>query len=359
MVAEGLIRKTSSYIVGVHSIHYEICEEMFGSENMVFRVEVEVSNKIYNKIIKRRNEKLDDFKNTKDGANYAKIINKIHLSSEYIHNEYILKGIEYIMDIPYEGHLDISRGKEALEAIGVDTGRVTVFVSKYSSLERIKKGDIFVKRPDLSSRVYCNFSMMPREFRKYLTMDGRTLLALDIRNSQPLLAGAYMKAILIGKEQPIPQDLNEYIKLCEEGKFYESFNGYKKAKDRTVFKKEFFGKVFFGRVTMRKNKMQKEFISKFPSVYELLCELKGGYTKDKKDRGYAQFAIGLQRFEAGIMYDKVNKPMIEDGYDVFNIYDSIVGNDEDVLEEAKRRIYLAFEEYGVRPTINLEDFTKY
>lgn len=318
----GCLFKIKTYNVGVNSNvfsipdnHEECCEVVpLKESSMAF------------KIIEKRNRSLESYIDTPDGFEYSKYLKLLSINnySDIIENIELL----YISSM-------------------MDTYQVKRNISKQmTNLRRIANGDIFVTRKDPLSRVCCNFSILHNKLRKYLEYEGKGLSCIDTRNSQPLLAGMYIKHNL-GYSFT---ELDEYISRCEKGMFYEDFMDG--VENRKEFKIKFFEEVFFGKVTVRKTKLKKKFIEKYPKVYEIICQIKGGYNSGT----HADFAVGMQRFEASIIYDAINLPMIRDGYPCFNIYDSIVSHSEEVLEEATKRIYKEFAKYGVRPTLNVENF---
>lgn len=228
------------------------------------------------------------------------------------------------------------------------------FKEEYGNLVRIYYGDLYIKRPVKDSRVYTPFTVMDRQHRKYISYEGKTFKCVDIANSQPLLAGAYIKTFCKENSIPLPLELNEYVTSCENGMFYEQFmeGDEKLTENRVSFKKEFFGSVFFTRVSKQKNKLRTRFIKKYPRIHKILDQIKTRYGNDG-------FATKMQQLEASIIWDDVNVSMLKDGYLCYNIYDSIVSHDDYTLEEAKRRVTKAFEKYDLKPTLRIEDFTKY
>lgn len=322
LVYNGCLEHTKSYKVGVNSNTFSIPK---GQDNSCEVVSLNRSS-MANKIISKRNKSLESYISTKDGSDYSKYLKLLSISD--------YNSITDCIELLY-----ISSMRESYQ--------VKRNISKQlTNLNRIKNGDIFVTRKDPLSRVCCNFSILHHKLRSYLEFEGKGLSCVDIRNSQPLLAGMYIKNVLGYSFQ----ELDEYISRCEKGMFYEDF--MVGVEDRKEFKIKFFEEVFFGKVTVRKTKLKKKFIEKYPKVYDIICQIKGGYGSGT----HSDFAVGMQRFEANIIYDCINLPMIREGYPCFNIYDSIVSHSEEVLAEATKRIYNEFAKYGVKPTLNIEKF---
>lgn len=331
LVDSGCIEVVKFAKFGENSTHYGIPE---AHESCYSAINVNPTS-TFNKVITRKKQSLDTYSKTLDGQLYLSYLYNINTCTTST-NKYVY-------------HISPIQSRWRIKSIS-KRDKMT--------LESINEGDLFVKRPDLLSRVYTNFSILHRNLRKYLRHEGKSMMCVDVRNSQPLLAGMFIKDLLIKGSKPVPQEVDMYINRCELGLFYEDFM-VDPTVDRKIFKQQFFKEVFFSRVSKRKTKLKKLFIDKYPEIYDIICEIKGGLTENKNCRKYAQFAVGLQRFEANIIYDRINLPMLREGFGCFNIYDSIVSHDSEVLEEAKRRIYIEFAKYGVTPTLNIEDFTKY
>ena len=343
VMLQDLIRENIIEVVKLHKHTYNSTHYAVPSiYDELVSVEVKESEfPVLSKIIKRRNDTNDDFKLSNGGSLYLNYIANISITrirtiKSDMYNRIVLfpKGVRYL--------------------------KIKKFKRAFSNVKRIADKDYWLKRPDEKSRVYCNLSILHREYRKYLHYKGKTLKCVDIRCSQPSLAGMMIKQRLLQSGQVIPEELETYLKVCTSGQFYELFMEGDELleENRKQFKQDFFKAVFFSRVTKRNNRLKKKFIDKFPTIYNIICEIKGGI-QDKKDRTFAEFAKELQRFEASIIVDKVNIPMLQEGYGCYNIYDSIVSHDDATLIEATRRITEEFEKLGFTPKINIEDFTKY
>jgi len=237
------------------------------------------------------------------------------------------------------------------------------FVSKYVFVERIIDantqalqaiidGEWFVPRKYNKSRVYTNLTSLKREFRQLLRYEGKPLVELDIRNSQPLIASILIKNYWLNKDVTIPEDVTQYQKDCEAGIFYDYFMKLNdiQDEDRCEFKVKLFAEVFFSKVSKRNTILKTQFIEKYPSAYEAICSIKGGL--GSKD--YNRFAIQLQNKEAQIIFDEVNMGLLNDGIPAFNIFDSILCLPEH-KEIVMERLMKAFAVYDLTPTINYKN----
>lgn len=237
--------------------------------------------------------------------------------------------------------------------------KVKVFESDATTIARCNKaiftinnGYMVAKRPIEGSRVYCDVTNLKRELREHLRLNGRKLCSIDIRNSQPLIASILIKGYWLEKGNDLPDDVISYQKACEKGIFYDEFMTELNLPDnlRNEFKADFFKKVFFSMVVDKSNLLKEMFIEKYPKVWEMICDEKGGlYSRD-----YNEFANKLQKVEAAIIFDYVNIRLIELGILSFNIFDSIYVTCQQGYEKALELLNNAFSELDIHPTFNIE-----
>lgn len=220
----------------------------------------------------------------------------------------------------------------------------------------INSGEMFATRPVKNSRVYCELTNLNRELRKAVLIDGKNIIGLDIRNSQPLIASYLFKKFYSDDNLPIPDDVIQYQRDCEQGVFYDEFmKEMNLPKEfRSEFKKDFFQRVFFDKVYHTTNQLLDLFIDKYPNVWNVIKEEKGGHALSKD---YKKFAHRLQEVEALIMFDTVNVALLHQGIKCYNNYDSIHVNNMEDYEMAKKVIIDAFNVVGLNPTINPEYYS--
>ncbi len=189
-----------------------------------------------------------------------------------------------------------------------------------AEVERIHQGDPYIKRNKTNFRLDHPFTRLPSYLFKYLTIDGRPLNELDLKNSQPFFAACLFKPTpavkkitseYIGDYYTIfpesrklheKEDVKLYTSLVCEGKFYEFIMNH--CRDRGItfinkgeFKDEIFT-VFFGKgIAYKYNEVAEVFREKFPNVYRLFYEIK------KKD--HARLPNLLTRIESYVMLDRV------------------------------------------------------
>jgi len=190
-------------------------------------------------------------------------------------------------------------------------------------VNKILQGQIYIKVSETNGRYDTNYTRLPSELVKHLTINGIHLQELDIVNSQPFFAAGlfdptseiqgimgktlfmYTKRLHLSDEQ----DVKLYVSLVKEGKFYdfmmEKFKVEKIAfTDRQDFKEQLFI-VFFGKNNaFRYSPAVRLFISIFPNVWSLFEEVK------KKE--YNKLAILLQRTESFTMLDCVAQKIIRE-----------------------------------------------
>lgn len=211
-------------------------------------------------------------------------------------------------------------------------------------------------RPVKGSRVYTsltNFSSYLRQFIYHSQYPGETLVNIDIKNSQPFLLCLLLMHRYRG--QAMPADVQEYITLTSSGKFYEHVAQamgvrIESKRERRDFKSNFFGSIFFCRNQHTEaSKCGKWFKLHFPNVYQLIY--------DTKAVRYQNLADAMQIQEAKVILDVVVKALHAKKIWCASIHDSIICRPGD-QEEVAALILDSFQDYGVRPSLDLEPLRK-
>lgn len=196
-----------------------------------------------------------------------------------------------------------------------------------AEVEKIRSGQIYIKVNKTNNRYDTNFTRLPGELVKHLTINGKPLTEIDIRNSQPFFASALFNPNeeiqkVIGKTFTMyakslnmsdQLDVKVYMLLVKKGKFYDYLMEQFRKNDITFadkkeFKEQLFT-VFFGKNSaIKKSKAVQLFESIFPNVYELFAKI--------KEKDHASLAITLQRIEAFVMLDRIAPEIIRQYPDV-------------------------------------------
>ncbi len=277
--------------------------------------------------------------------------------AETVLGKYLPKHVVYLNDrvarrdmrnetIPWLSEFKVKREQKELESDGTTLARIE------KAVVRVNANELNISRPNGKSRVYTTITNLNREFRDHLKLDGNSIIGVDLKNSQPLIASIVFKMYWNNKNGMLPIDVIEYQSVCETGRFYEYFMEKNEipVELRKQFKVEFFKRVFFSMHTGKPNILKQQFIEKYPNCWLAVCDIKGGYfCKD-----YGDFAILLQETEAEIFYDNVNVKLLQMGIDAFNIYDSIYVNNEENYAVANRLIMDYFKELGMSPKLQPE-----
>lgn len=168
--------------------------------------------------------------------------------------------------------------------------------------------------------------------------------------SQPVYATrTYESAqVLHSAVKPVKDaDLDDYIRLCEQGQFYESM--MEPGEDRHAFKEKFYGDVFFGKTCFR-SKLKDRFEARFPSIAGMLREV--------KKRNYRHSSWLMQNYEATIfIYTICNRIRVErPDVMLLTIHDSLLTVPGEV-EYVESIIMDEFRKLGIRPTLKREDYS--
>ena len=251
-------------------------------------------------------------------------------------------------------------------------------------------------------RVYSNVTGLKKSLRQYLRANNHLLVGCDVSNSQPLLVGLLCRlrkqglssnnvtkhtqsaqfnhyeldqAVLERISLSFPQnqeeegggghgdsqydvvltkssqsgsgDVERYINLCEEGRFYDELMALDDNETgRETFKKQIFTQVFYGENFYR-GRLTKLFANEFPTVWETIRSIK------KED--YKRLSHQMLRMESEIVINRAVRQCALEGIWVVTIHDCLVSYPEHA-DSVKQIMIAAFESVGVRPTIKTTAF---
>lgn len=194
-----------------------------------------------------------------------------------------------------------------------------------SEIEKIQAGEIYIKVNPTNKRLDSNYTRLPGELVQHLTMDGKALTEIDIRNSQPFFAaclfnptpeilnimnkilGRSLTILAISLQISECKDVKLYRSLVISGDFYEYLmNKFKENgiyfKDREDFKEQLFT-IFFGEISAKRfSKAVRLFAKEFPNVQKLFETI-------KKDE-YNLLSILLQNIESFVILDNVAQKIL-------------------------------------------------
>lgn len=233
--------------------------------------------------------------------------------------------------------------------------------SEFIPIIKVLSGNFKVSRPIKNSRVYSNITNLKRCFRPFLRLNGKPLIGFDIANSQPLLACIEFNKFSMEKYGYIKPDVAEYQRICEAGKFYEYFTSLPELQEidivndedlRSDFKGTFFGKIFYSKNIEQENFLKNKFKEKYPTCYEAIFKLKGDKNYSIE---YKKFSALMTERETEIMWN-TNLEVIEQGYDMVNIFDSLYSDDELAIALAKHLVIEKFQIFGITPTLKDIDY---
>ena len=234
------------------------------------------------------------------------------------------------------------------------------------SIDDISKGRWRFKRDDYR-RLHTNLTNMKSELRNFARIDGKTLVGVDVKNSQPLFLAYLLRCLKDGEEltqkkyeyllnelesvfinQSIASslmysdltksdELQRFMSSTSDGTFYNVLmkflgTGVSRPRVKTLWSKYAYAKHWF------RTKLHPVFEEHFPSIDRFICKF-----KSENHKRFAQF---LQKLEGEFVIDLVCSRLKEEHAEIplLTIHDSIVttiGNEstvETVLHEEFERI---------------------
>ena len=254
------------------------------------------------------------------------------------------------------------------------------------AVERIREADLWFKVDDYG-RIHTNLTNLFKELRQHLTVNGRSLVNVDISESQPLFIGMVLAQSRRGQEAArqgarrregrqaaplpslmldntmldknpllggeidrgrLPSDLRRYIELCEARGLYLAVAG-RLGKTREEAKRGIMV-VFFDRPSHR-NAVSAVLDQLFPTVMEAMRRF--------KRQDYRRLAHFAQRIESAFMFGRVVPRIVELRPDLFiaTIHDSILttAGDAEFVQQVMRD---EFARLGLSPQVKVEPCSK-
>lgn len=200
-----------------------------------------------------------------------------------------------------------------------------------AEIEKISSKEIYIKCNKTNGRLDSNFTRLPGELIPHLTINGKHLIELDIRNSQPFFVAPLfnpkpeIKKIITGflgqsftmlsesLQLTKYDDVKLYTSLVTSGEFYQyMMNKFNESGipyiDREDLKEQIFI-IYFGRNgSIRYSKAARLFLTLFPHVWDLFTIIK------KTD--YNKLSILLQRIESYVILQRVAPRIVQDLQDL-------------------------------------------
>jgi hypothetical protein len=277
------------------------------------------------------------------------------------------------LDFDFRKALAVIATMEPEDECAMDVGDYRQLLA--GSCQRLADGEHFLTC-DPYGRVHTLATCLPKALRGCLSVGGRPLVGLDLKNSQPLIAGLCARQFYRSSASSrcrlanvtfgrgghpycyravrglrggpgVPADVEDYVRVCEQGRFYESFMGDDDDRDR--FKRAFFRNVFFGRSGVR-SAVKAAFTRRHPSVAAMLGVLKG--------KDYRRAAWVLQNVESTLFIHLVcGRRILKERPDVplFTVHDSLLTVPE-AAGDVRALILSEFGRLGVTPRLREERY---
>jgi len=306
------------------------------------------------------------------------------------YRDFLLENPQYKVEIQYP-----KNGKGFKKVVKKLKDAHAFFHSSSMNIKNLIQKNYRINVDDKSNRLHSVLTNMKKEVRNFLTYKGQSLVALDIRNSQPyfaiklldeefyggkktkilskssfstqsyphhILSSLDTQSIIMSVKNlktPENTDVYDFIEHTSKGKFYNAFsdkiltNSGQVIQDRQVLKEIMFWVLYSDNRCMNANK--KLFKEYYPSIYELFKIIKKG--RDSNDNSNKRrLPILLQSIESKMILDFICKRIYHDRPDlpIFTIHDSIVttvGNElylKNVMEEEMEK------HIGYKPTLEPE-----
>ncbi|MBT8319903.1 MAG: hypothetical protein KJP01_07220 [Gramella sp.] len=251
--------------------------------------------------------------------------------------------------------------------------RHTKRVKSLYSINKLANKNFYYNVDDFGGRFHSNLTNIKKELRNYITYDGKRLVNIDIKNSQPFFSTLLFKpafykekseifciwdiptlcylwfpksykyecapfVIMLGKslQKTDNEKYNEFIDMVNSGNFYEQI--YSKLYPDKPYNKsdaKLMILIYFFANNRSRAKIKQDFKKALPEVHKLFALI-----KRKNHRALAHI---LQRIESEIIIQRVTKRISNEAPDlpIFTIHDSVAtlqGNEDYVSRIIKEEI---------------------
>jgi hypothetical protein len=190
------------------------------------------------------------------------------------------------------------------------------YYKNLDTITAIAEGQIYYTEDDYG-RFHTNFTILRKNFRKNLTIDGEPLTELDIPNSQPMFLMLMLREHNFDKECPV--EFERYYQLVKAGKVYEEVMKHTKStrkKAKKMFYSALFGENTGERVSVKANKMLQQL---FPNIWTWVSNYKDIQQDHRK------LARELQLRESRVLYNDICQRIMTEypTLKLFTVHDSI------------------------------------
>lgn len=211
------------------------------------------------------------------------------------------------------------------------------------SAEFIRLGQWFFCYDKHTGRVFNNITNLPKGFRPFLRLDGKSLVELDVVNCQPFLL-----LDLYSHDEP---EREQFAEVVCSGKFYECLDSSLAIpygdKGRQELKKAVFSQVLFDQVRQTPTKLSLVFRQSFPSLDAKIIKLKTG--------NHNRLALHLQKLEAEIVIGSaIHQIAMSTKIPALTIHDSVLTLPEyqDEVRELLEQAFTA--KFGCVPILRIK-----
>ncbi|MFZ2339972.1 MAG: hypothetical protein WAW07_09680 [Bacteroidales bacterium] len=310
-----------------------------------------------------------------------KFIRRIKKAYDNIGRETVKNIRGFSSQVKYLKQLSLAEGWE--ELVNGFRDDVEVYNSVLASAMRIVNNDIFYSRDATEGRFHSNITNMKKELRPYLRLNGKPLVNIDVKNSQPYLSTILLtypsKVAGLTKNNTFSMllqtlkvshndDVKKYIKLVADGQFYEYLiNEFARGgilMTRQEAKLQVL-RILFAPNRLPKNEVNRKcrliFRQTFPTVHRIFSKVRGR-DQGTKFENSNRFAILLATIESYLMLDVILKRIYREfpGVIAITIHDSIMtGILTDDVEAVRKIMAEELTNFvGFAPKIEIEDYLR-
>jgi len=246
-----------------------------------------------------------------------------------------------------------------------------------AAVTAIENKEFHHKIDGTAGRYHSNLTSIHSALRPFITIEGKSLTGVDLKNSQPYLSlmlltdpaalAPFAKdakyAFFLKSLKPLKnKDVSEFIKIVTTGRLYECLMT-EFAQHGLNYSREETKRAYF-RIAFSSNKTRTQekgiFRGVFPSVYIRFLEAKGCRQSESKYQNYRRFAILLQAVEANLILGDILPRIYNErpGAVAVSIHDSVsISTTPENIDYVKKTMKSElFKFTGFIPSLEVEEY---
>ncbi|RZA02866.1 MAG: hypothetical protein EOP47_05170 [Sphingobacteriaceae bacterium] len=389
LIAAGIINVDENYLTGGYSKGYRLASNYQGRQNKAVEISNGLFKERYLKVIR------DNEKNNKEE------LAKIPYVTKWYDKDRLKIDVEAVHNFIEHYEFNMSKSISSTYSADVRQQIINRIYNRYNasilSVSKIQAGQFNVKRTTTDCRLHSNITSLKSELRSFLKFDGKPMVGVDIKASQPFLISQLFKQEIYKKtltgldipslypdlhkilQEPTNQSqlyktimFSDYLQdtgnqsntssfadVNWENDFYRLLGDLDKDSTKPVFIKRPKAKGLMMIILYDKKKSKKHYecVKRFAQFFPRENELIDFFSRLSLKHEENFLPILMQRYESRLMLDLVCKNISEQLPDapIIPVHDSILTTQEYVDRVKKIMFDTICDVTGNKPGIKIDN----